>query len=472
MFFCIGIGKTTVCIEICVRWARDGLLFDDFDTVLQIPMSTCRRHSLQEAAIAQIGEDAYSKIMDSSGARCLVILDGMVTADLQNDNILSQLVKGSFLSKTVLLITARPQACNNLVCDRTIEITGLDKNQVSKYFQNFFPTVSQSQLSCSPLAKVVSRVPLFLIMMLSVFQCSPAAAFPSTITDLHHLFVTMCLQKTSVKMNLLQPQAVFKCKEKLLAILPDINSEDGIRLLLQLSKLAYDVFFNQNNVTEDVEVCFTEENLRKYFPKNVNLQEFSLIKSKTLFQGTQGTIYCFTSSTVLLFLCSLHIAMDLSEQEQLVLMQEYFDKLPNVMIMLCGLTRLNTPELFHFVCRKLVGSVESKLTATKCLYESQRSNSPNGISYFNLSICFLSLSPYDILCISYIVNQYPVLTLTLRECHLGNSDLKILAQWCEKQGTCLEKLDISVNEFDTNAVKDILKIMKSKLPLKCTMPLW
>jgi len=429
-----------------------------------------RQHSLKETVIAQIGEDAYYKIMESSGTRCLVILDGMVTTDLQNDKILSQLVEGSILLEAVLLITARPQTCNR---DSTMEITGFSKSQVSQYVQNFFPIVSQSHLQWKinsyPFAQVVSNVPLFLVMMLSVFQCSPTATFPSTITNLHHLFVAMNLQKTDLKVSLIRPTSVSKSKEKLLYILPGTYSEDGKRLLLQLSKLAYDLVFDQNNVTEDVEVCFTQQNLYQYgvyFCEGINLQEFSLIKPKTMLEGTRDTMYCFTSNTVLLFLCSLHIAIVLSEQEQYLLLQEYFNKFPNVMIMLCGITGLKTPEMFHFVCDKLVGSVESKLTAAKCLYESQRSNSLDGTSYLDLSICCTSLLPFDMLSISFIVHQYPVITLTLRGCHLGNSDLKILAHWCEKEHTCLEKLDISVNKLNQNALEDVLKIIKGKSSFK------
>ncbi|XP_065906790.1 NACHT, LRR and PYD domains-containing protein 14-like isoform X2 [Dysidea avara] len=466
-----GIGKTTVCNEICVRWARDGFLSRHFNTVLQIPMSMARQHSFAEAVIAQIGEDAYYKIVESSGTQCLIILDGMVATDLQKDTVLLQLVKGSILSKAVLLITARPQACNNLVCDSAVEITGFSKNQITQYVQNF-STVSQSHIqrkvnSC-PLAKVVCFVPLFLVMMLSVFQCDPVSSLPSTITDLHHIFVAMSLQKNDLKTDQ-RPSSTFKPKEKLLAILPgSCTSEERRRMLLRLSELAYNLFFDQNNVTEDIEICFTEQNLHRcgiYLPEGVDFQESCLIKPKTMLQEKQDTMYCFTSNTVLVFLCSLHIAIVVSEKEQFSLMQKYFDKLPTVMIMLCGLTRLETPEIFHFVCRMLVDSHENRLTATKCLYESQRSNPPDGISHLSLSFC-TPLLPHDILSISYVVHRYPVITLTLRECHLGNNGLKILTQWCEKQGTSLEKLDISINKLNIDALEDVLKIMKSSALLR------
>ena len=36
---CVGIGKTTLANEICVKWAkRDGFLAEDFDVVILIPL--------------------------------------------------------------------------------------------------------------------------------------------------------------------------------------------------------------------------------------------------------------------------------------------------------------------------------------------------------------------------------------------------------------------------------------------------
>ena len=39
---CVGIGKTTLAHEICLRWARDGFLSEDFDAgSILIPHEVC-----------------------------------------------------------------------------------------------------------------------------------------------------------------------------------------------------------------------------------------------------------------------------------------------------------------------------------------------------------------------------------------------------------------------------------------------
>ena len=66
---CAGIGKTTLANEICLRWARDDFLSDDFDTVLLIPMRCVQQRSLEQVMIEFIGEEAYQQLKKSAGNR-------------------------------------------------------------------------------------------------------------------------------------------------------------------------------------------------------------------------------------------------------------------------------------------------------------------------------------------------------------------------------------------------------------------
>ena len=36
MYIYIGIGKTTLANEICIKWANEGFLADDFDAVILV----------------------------------------------------------------------------------------------------------------------------------------------------------------------------------------------------------------------------------------------------------------------------------------------------------------------------------------------------------------------------------------------------------------------------------------------------
>ena len=58
---CTGIGKTTLANQICIRWARDGFLSDDFDAVVLIPMRCVQNRSLEQVMIEFIGEETYQQ---------------------------------------------------------------------------------------------------------------------------------------------------------------------------------------------------------------------------------------------------------------------------------------------------------------------------------------------------------------------------------------------------------------------------
>ena len=74
---CAGIGKTTLANEVCLRWARDGFLSEDFDAVALIPMRCVQQRSLQEVTIEYLRREVYEQVESIAGNRCLIILEGL-----------------------------------------------------------------------------------------------------------------------------------------------------------------------------------------------------------------------------------------------------------------------------------------------------------------------------------------------------------------------------------------------------------
>ena len=96
---CAGIGKTTLANEICVKWARDGFLADQFDAVIMIPMRAVQQRSLEDVMMRYVGEENLKK---SAGGRCLLILEGLDEMDInrrQSDEILIRLIEENTLLK-------------------------------------------------------------------------------------------------------------------------------------------------------------------------------------------------------------------------------------------------------------------------------------------------------------------------------------------------------------------------------------
>ena len=56
---CAGMGKTTLANEICVKWARDGFLADEFDAIINILLRSVQKRSFEEVMIQHVGEKEY-----------------------------------------------------------------------------------------------------------------------------------------------------------------------------------------------------------------------------------------------------------------------------------------------------------------------------------------------------------------------------------------------------------------------------
>ena len=67
---CAGIGKTNLANQICLQWAWDGFLADEFDAVVMIPLRSVQERSLEEVMMQRVGEEDYPK-KESAGSRCL-----------------------------------------------------------------------------------------------------------------------------------------------------------------------------------------------------------------------------------------------------------------------------------------------------------------------------------------------------------------------------------------------------------------
>ena len=197
---CAGIGKTN---EICVKWARDGFLADQFDAVILIPMREVQQRSLEDVMMEYIGEENYPKLKKSAGSRCLLILEGldeMAINHRQSDIILIRLIKeNTFLEKAKILITSRPHACQKLVVDRTVEVVGFGDEEIGEFVENSFPNDVESmeefmrQLTEYPQLHSLCYVPLNLVMIINIFRYSQKK-LPSTLTELYRLFIVMILQ--------------------------------------------------------------------------------------------------------------------------------------------------------------------------------------------------------------------------------------------------------------------------------------
>ena len=496
---CAGIGKTTLANQICLQWARDRFLADEFDAVIMIPLRSVQEKSLEEVMMQHVGEEDYPKLKKSAGSRCLLILEGldeMAANRREIDTILKCLIeKNTLLEKAKILITSRPHACEKLAVDRRVEVVGFGDKEIREFVENAFPNDVESveefmrQLTEYPQLHSLCYVPLNLVMIIDIFRFSQKK-LPSTLTELYRLFIVMIVQREVVKGCSVKKLTVGDNVEvtlcKLLAGIP----KEAVGIVYLLCKLAYYAFFKSYSDREeknkhghvkkkwkDPKIIFTESDLTESGIEVTNeFDGLGLLKVVYAHQLPRDTVtYNFLHLTVQEFLCSLYMST-LSQQEQLNLLSEHFSDYPNVMMYLCGLTRLGCNEMLKFVCSKLCSSKAGILhfrgdpyvvTAVRCVYESNHSDPSQLTSAFTLEMSYNTLSRYGCLCLSWLLSCFPVSHLKMRYCHIEDTGAKLLVRHYPNNNTTgqlLEELDLYNNNLTIAGLEDVMKIVRTSKP--------
>ena len=497
---CAGVGKTTLCHELCLKWARDGFLAKDFDVIALIPLRSVQQRSLEDTIIKYIGEENYQQMKKSAGNRCLIILEGLDEITMnrqQSDPFLFCLIKEcTILEEATILITSRPHACEEIDAGRRIEVVGFGNNEIKEFTEKSFPNDIQSvsefrrQLDEYPQLHSLCYIPMNLVMLVDIFHCSEKK-LPSTLTELYRLFIVMTLKRQVKKENVAKkPAACFSVavraadgvKETLCVMLRGISNET-VGIVLCLSRLAYLGFFDwycdreseseygEQKKWKEPKIIFTESDLMHCdIEVTSDFDGFGLLKASPTHELlTDINTYSFNHLTIQEFLCAIYISLQ-SQLEQLRLLREHFHEYPNVFTFVCGLTGLAPSPMLQFIYSKLTLPEESwsgdpnVIRAMRCINESKQSSGPHqSVSPFTLNLTGNTLLPYDCVCVSHVLSCYPVLALKMNVCYIGNKGAKLLVKH-NLTGQLLEVLKLRVNYLTSEGIEHVMKIVRTSEP--------
>ena len=496
---CAGIGKTTLANELCVRWARDGFLAEDFDAIILIPLRSLQQRSLEEIIVEHFGEENCQQLKKSAGNRCLIILEGldeMAINRRQSDSFFLRLIKEcTVLEEATILITSRPHACEEIDAGRRVEVVGFGKDEIREFAEKSFPNDTQSveellrQLDEYPQLHSLCYIPMNLVMIVDIFQCSEKK-LPSTLTELYQVFIVRTLKRQVKKENVTKKPAVCSSvavraadsvEETLCVMLRGIPKET-VGIVLCLSRLAYRGFFDWychregedkygwEKKWKEPKIIFTESDLIQCdIEVTSDFDGFGLMKVTPTHQLlTDINTYSFNHLTIQEYLCAVYISLQ-SQQEQLHLLMEHFDEYPNVFTFVCGLTGLASSEMFQFIYSKLTSDDDPDvITAMRCINESKQSSGPHqSVSPFTLDMSANRLLPYDCVCLSNVLSCYAVSQLEMRGCSIDNKGAELLVKHYPNKNTTsqlLEKLDLRYNDLTSEGMEHVMKIVRTSEP--------
>ena len=488
---CAGIGKTTLANELCVRWARDEFLAEDFDAVVLIPLRSVQQRSLEEVIVEHIGEENYQQLEKSAGSRCLIILEGFDELAIdrrQSDPFLLRLIKEcTVLEEATILVTSRPHACEEIDAGRRVEVVGFGNDEIREFVEKSFLQDVQSvreflqQLNEYPQLHSLCYIPMNLVMIVDIFQCSEKK-LPSTLTELYQVFIVMTLKRQVKKENVTKKpavcssvavRAVDSVEETLCVMLRGIPKET-VGIVLCLSRLAYRGFFDWychregeyiwQKKWKEPKIIFTESDLIQCdIEVTSDFDGFGLLKTTQTHQlPTDINTYSFNHLSIQEYFCAVYISIQ-SQQEQLRLLREHFNEYPNVFTYVCGLTGLVSSEMFQFIYSKLT-QWDDVITAMRCINESKQSSGLHqSVSPFRLNMSTKTLLPYDYLCLSNVLSCYPVSRLKMLGCNIGNKGAELLVKHYSNKSTTsqlLEELDLRNNDLTSEGMKHVMKIVR------------
>ena len=304
-----GIGKSTLCWELCRKWDTLKSL-KDYKIVLQLKLRERRvqnASSLQEIFYhrdKKISQSLVDEVYSCEGEGVLLIFDGfdeMPTSIVQDkDNLLMELISGTSLPSATRLVTSRPSALHHKEkCFprkfRHIEILGFtsDESKV-RYAKLAFesePEVFASFKSfvfSNPIIKSLMYIPVNCAIISQVYKDIRRSSklMPKTMTQLYSTLIPVLIKRYMIE------KGEWDSHHGIPGDLEDLPALNRVR------ELAYNGLLK-----EDIKLMFTDSDVGEGF------QHLGLLRKTTEIYMCEGAVssYSFLHQSIQEFLAAWHI---------------------------------------------------------------------------------------------------------------------------------------------------------------------
>ena len=363
-----GIGKSTLAWELCRKW-------DEFSCMAKYKLVILLR--LREQSVQMIsdlsqlffsyeGKDKSSlqeEVFKSQGNGLLFILDGFdeLPKTLQKEGYLLNLIRGTVLPESTVLVTSRPSATAKLLTtcypQKRIEILGFTQESVEAYATSVFSSEPEMlknfktyiSASNNPAINSLMYIPLNAAIIVEIYRnCKSNTILPHTLTE---LYTQLCLTILNRFFN----------NDPSVGAFEDLP-HDLYQQFLVLSKIAFEGMENE-------EIIF-----QALFPEVIH---FGFLDAVSALYGGGSVSYNFLHLTLQEFFAAYHIAHLGCEGKELFQQYASNARWNVVWQFVAGLTHFEHYKGLIESERNFVDSIADETVISKqfmrCLFESQNS---------------------------------------------------------------------------------------------------
>ncbi|XP_041960001.1 NACHT, LRR and PYD domains-containing protein 12-like isoform X2 [Alosa sapidissima] len=319
-----GIGKSVCVQKFCLDWAEERAN-QDIDFIFVLPFRELRFLDSEQYSLPTLLLSFYPELTELNNvkiygnSKILFIFDGLDESKLELNfpstqklhdlkqtsslgKLLTNLIQGHLLRSSLIWITSRPAAANQIpshYVDKWTEICGFNDIQKDEYFSKRMANshtdkiISQIKTRCS--LYIMCHIPVFCWILVCVLQdmLTPNSKMeiPTTMTE---LFIHFLLIQTNRKNQRCFGQSETNRRELL---------KRHKEHILRLSELAFKQLQKGN-------ILFSQKDLAESGIVDHAIEEHSemctqIIKKDRTFYKT--TFYCFVHLSVQEFLAALHV---------------------------------------------------------------------------------------------------------------------------------------------------------------------
>ena len=479
-----GMGKSTLAINICKRWA-EGKLLQAYDAVILLPL---REKEIQEAK--NLGEllliiddemrkEVSKEMIMSSGEKLCFICEGFdeLPYHLRTSSLVASLIEK--LPKCTVVYTSRPEACSGLRATRVIAIDGFTEESVDDYISKTFLNVVNGKEMASKLKSEVKYnnwirrilyVPINVAIVCLIFY--HFSVLPDTLTQLYTLlFLRLILRHIITRTaNLSQVNQLSSLND----LPPDVSEQFS-----QVCFVAYNGMLN-------AQAIFSSQDLvnMKVAEDNINGLGLLLITPSFSVYG-RGKSYSFLHLTLQEFSAAWYLSK-LPPEQQLKFFNKFWShgSFEMVWMFYSGITNLKNEEVLYMMLISTVKLIDSDFTRMKTVdvmlsvYEAHNNEVCKVVGDYlegNINFGEVHHSKHQVLmhALGYFVMEYTGMLrlISLSDLSLSAEELLVLIESLKKRSQLLYDQVTSDHLILKIPVQNNIKFFNSLIELLKNYPI-